>query len=1039
MCEITIRQSCVDTNEMPNWIDLRNIVENVCFARWVPCEKLVERIENVNRRNNYWNICSPSYGITGDDWECQLGDIEMPTLSDDSDNVYGVNNLSYLQQQLKGYDAESNNQSSSSSQEELAEEPTEHSEMAHDDIDNELSSDNSTSNANEDESSGDGAADTVDETENKADMIPIPTTSIDPPSTVATQLQRLSQIIKGLNSESNQSSDLGPADLNEFLTHEKIKSEKASSKEVGSSSLSNARPFPSDGRISPSDLDQILDLQKKLNKLGLTRDALSTPATPVNYAVTGSGYYPADATTVHINSAAPMQNPMFPEPGYSSSQIVVNRPGGSVLFSLPTPQYSQEHSRPQQQKPEQQKLGSTISEETLKKLLDLSKQMSTTSQPSSIPGFIPPTNPTNLYGQPIIRPVIFNVPVPILTSYDRADSSHDEYGGNIDRMQSVESKRPLQKIASVSGQVENEGMNIEHRPDDVSLSTVIHNHIPITISNPNPSQSTVNRFKGISSTPWPYLDEAKLQKYDSYGHRRPNENTDLNNYYPYPPFQDTVSYNRPHSHEEQHLYENHRLPPTQETPAHYVKISQSPPDEYPTYPSGVIKSHQPMPTFSSDDSSYTTKFYTPQPHLNNYNVNRLVPVAQSYPTIQPDNFFPNRRPIHSPTLPTYMNQVTGYSASPFKSGSSERPYDDDSHEDTYGGGGGGDDSSFSSNQNQDDFGDSAEQTSNEEFGNPNPSQNSQNENMLNLLANYNNALLTQSITSTVSTNSGDSSGEKHHQQKPSFQYSTNPFQTEKHKQFVNLGGNFISLESYQSQIEPFLPDDSLLSTRIEVLTCATGVRQANSTDCTKYFVCNSKTGKVLSYSCPPYTAFNPATKICNAKTYAECYPDTIKTEITIESNKRNQQQAKLTLLQAQRIRDEALKAQQLAHLIKLETQKILDSSKRRVGVAGKATLAPARRPTQAPTRLKKVPQRQGAQANASANQTRKSGKRRIPCRAEGKLADNLSIYNYFLCFKDKDGKMRARRLLCPAKLIFCASSKVCTSAQRCLNGTSKPN
>lgn len=598
----------------------------------------------------------------------------------------------------------------------------------------------------------------------------------------------------------------------------------------------------------------------------------------------------------------------------------------------------------------------------------------------------------------------------------------------------------MQKIASVSGHIESDDMNFEHRPDDIGLSTVIHNHIPITISNPNPTHSTVHRYQGGSSTPRPHLDDQNSQQqeqqlYDSYGHRRPNEHSDLNNYYPYPPFEESVSHNRPSPYNHQRpsptpynnnipsQYGNQRLPPTQETPTHYVKISQSPPDEYPSYNSGIISAHQPIPTFSSDDSGYTTKFYTPSPHLNNNNVNHLVPVEQTYPTLQPTSYIPNRRPSYAPTSSTYM---TGYSPSSLKTGSSERPYDDESNEDIYGG---GNDGSLTS---QDDLSGSAEQISNEVYGNVNTDQSSENEQVMDLLANYNNVQtqngLTQTISSTVSSGGGGRPSASN-QKNPLFEYS--PSQSEKHKQFVNLGGNFISLESYQSSIEPYLPSNSMLSTRIEVLTCATGVRQANSTDCTKYFVCNSKTGKVLSYSCPPYTAFNPDTKICNAKTYSECYPNTMKTKITIDTNKRIQQQAQLSLLQAQRIKNEALKAQQLAHMIKLETQKILDANKRRVGVGAKATSAPASLPMAASTQLKKGQQRVPAQTN-STGQIRQGGKRRIPCRAEGKLADNLSKYNYFLCFKDKEGKMRARRLLCPAKLMFCASTKLCTSAHRCV-------
>lgn len=964
----------------------------------------------------------------------------MPTLNDDTDNVYGVNNLNYLQQQLKGYDAETSKQENEitpTSQEADNSESTSQNEIGDGDGLSSSPGDNSTSSPNDEESSGDGSP---DDSENKTDFIPIPTSTYDPPSTVATQLQRLSQIIKGLSSDGNQSSDLGPDDLNEFLTLQKIKSEKPATKESMSIS-SNARPFPSNGKINPNDLDQILDLQKRLNKLASTRDALSTPATPVGYTVTGSGYYPADATTVHINAATPMQNPSFPDPGFSSSQIVVNRPGGSVLFSLPfgNGQYgSQEQQQSPQPSAQPPKQENAISEETLKKLLDLSKLMSTTNHPVNIPGFITPTDATGFYGQQFVRPLFYNIPVsgvpmPFLANYDGKNAYN--YLGGIDRMQTEDSKRPMEKIASVAGHIESDGLNVEHRPDDIGLSTVIHNHIPITISNPSSTHSTVHRPHGISTTARPYTDENNQQpQYDSYGFRRPNQQSEVGNYYPYPPL-DPVTQDRVNSYDQQRpsptpynsgsVHGNQHFS-TQDTPTHYVKISQSPPDEYPSYNPSIITAHQPLPTFSSDDSSYTTKFYTPTPHLSNHNVNQFVPVEQTYPTLRPNSFIPNRRPLFAPTLPTYMDHVTDYGLPALKTGSSERPFDDLSSEDVYGGEVPDD---GASNQ------DSLEQLSNEGIDNSHVAHT--NQQVLNLFSNYKNAL-TQSISSTVSSDGltkansvvSTSSSTNNNDQKPLFEY--NPVQTEKHKQFVNLGGNFISLESYQDAIEPYLSSNSLLNTRIEVLTCATGVRQANTTDCTKYFVCNSNTGKVLSYSCPPYTAFNPDTKICNAKTYAECYPNSIKTKITIEDNKHKQHQ--LSLLQAQRIKNEALKAQQLAHLIRLETEKILDANKRRVGVGGKATLPPSTLP---PNHRKKVPHRQTTHASTSADQTRKGGKRRIPCRTEGKLADNLSSTHYFLCFKDKDGKMRARRLLCPAQLNFCANTKVCTSTQRCGKSSSE--
>lgn len=940
-----------------------------------------------------------------------MGDNEPQIFNDDTDNVYGVNNLNYLQQQLKGYETESDRESD---QEEKYFEDNDTVIMTHSRPNKriDISAEGNSNGGGEVESSGDGAGESdTDEAETKSELISIPPDS-DP--TVSSHLQRLSQLIKSLSSDHNQSFELGADDLNEFLAIHKIKANNGISKDFFFNA--HSQPVPSNGQINPNDLDQILDLQKKLNNLGLSRDTLSTTPAPVAHFVSGNGYYPYDATTVHIKAANKLKNPRFPDASYSTSQIVVNRPGGSVVFSLPNANVQHPPN----------KNDASISEDTLKTLLELSKHMTTSNQPSNAQNYIPPST-AGAYLQPIIQPVYYKLPIheipyPILTNYDnkKQDQMHDD-------------DYSMQKISSVGGHIDSDAI-IDHKPDDVGLSAVIHNHIPITIANPNPTDSYINKYhtQSISTTAQPYTLQ---DQHDSYGNKRP-EQTNLNyNYYSYPPYNEDVSYNRPQydvqrptSNYEYNYGNRGSQPPTAET--QYVQISHSQHDAYsPPYNQGVISANRPIPNYNSDDNNYAQKYYTPTPHLNDRNVNNYVNVKQKpFPTFQPTEYNPhtsasNPRPTYADTPTTYLHHAQNYnSANKLEHGFNNYAQSEENDADT---------DNHNSNENDE----TNDENENNEY-NSNVDQSQTNENVMNLLANYN----TKSISNGIGGNV---------EKKPLFEYS--PTQSENHKQFVSLGGNFLSLETYQNSIEPYLQKNSQLSAQIEILTCATGVRQANSTDCTRYFVCNAKTGKVLSYACPPYTAFNADTKICNAKTYSECFPGAIKNQITISENKRIQQQAQQSLIEAQHIKNEAVKAQHLAYLIKLETQKILNSAtgghigsnKKKIPNGAKATSAPAsfvynsgKRPhnkQQLPTHHRLPQQQQQHQQHNAANNNnqRKRAKRKIACRTEGKLPDSLSKYNYFLCFKGKDGKMRARKLQCPAQLIFCANTKMCTSNQRC--------
>lgn len=938
-----------------------------------------------------------------------------------------MNNLSYLKDQVKGYDADGDK----SDEDEEGEE-----EELNDDVDDNENvlvtmSNNGTisfesssnSSGNEIESSGDGEDES--DLENKSSYIPIPNNS---DGMVSSQLQRLSQLVRKVNN--NQHADLTADDLNQYLSLHKLVHQKYSSN-------TKAEPVPHNKLIEDHHLKQILDLQKRLNKLANSRDAYSTPPTPVKFTVTGNGGYPADATTLHIKATNGLKSPQFPDVAHSTSQIVVNRPGGSVVFRLP-------HSDYPTKKPNKKKPENHISEDTLKTLLELTKNMA--NQAPNTPNFVHSLPSSNGgYAPPIIQPVLYNFPWEKLTMSSLFDTFNPQ---KFDKIQNDDGS--MEKISSVKVSVP-ATPNGSSEPDDTGPTTIIHNHVPITIAHPSPSNSIVNRFHAASTTARPTDD-----RYDSYGNKKP-EHTDLNNYYPYPPFSEnqqqnpsiiqkhpsvastmTTYYSSPFSTQQTSYNANVEEP-------HYIQIAQSQPDHYvPVYPSNaIVNGMRPIPTFASINGGYTQKFfsaYTPQPHISENNVNDIVHINQKspYPTLRPVNYVPIAT-ASSPT-PSYVESPSSFGHFHKHQQIADKiDHFIDSNEPN------DSDGSNEANSNQ--------YENNDDYVNSNVDQHS-NENVMDVLANYNSHKKTDSLENISGMGGSGNSGGGMAQiipniggeTKPSNKYKPTQIQGN-HKQFVNLNGNFMSLETYQQTIEPYIQKNSALSSQIEVLTCATGVRQANSTDCTRYFVCNEKTGKILSYSCPPYTAFSGDTKICTADTYSKCFLGDLN---QIDSKFSPQ----MSMLEAHRIKSEAVKAQQLAHLIKMETNKILSSAnqvryKQQMMNGGKSTTQTIQ-PTPIPTQPAKIVQQQlyrkpqinqtpitpsasPQRQNVKNRQTNKKpqGKRKIPCRKEGKLVDNLSQHHYFLCFKDQQQKMRARRLQCPAKLTFCPSSLVCTSKDRC--------
>ncbi|GAB0098873.1 hypothetical protein DMENIID0001_146770 [Sergentomyia squamirostris] len=237
---------------------------------------------------------------------------------------------------------------------------------------------------------------------------------------------------------------------------------------------------------------------------------------------------------------------------------------------------------------------------------------------------------------------------------------------------------------------------------------------------------------------------------------------------------------------------------------------------------------------------------------------------------------------------------------------------------------------------------------------------------------------------------------------------------------INLKGNYFNYETYRDTILPLLSDtDGSLASSIEILSCSMGVRQPNTTDCTRYFVCNPKTGDLLSYSCPPFTGFNAQSKICDARTYALCNPAAVQNRFTISENKRIQYEAQKALEEAKKIRDEAIRAQKLAALLRLQTQ---NSIKQTASMQmSKPVVIPQRvQSTRRPTKVR-----------PSSSGTRVK-KKRYRCETDGgAVPDTASIFKYIVCYKGSNGKWRRHFMTCSKGLVFCTRMRKCTLQRKC--------
>ncbi|XP_037959120.1 myb-like protein A [Teleopsis dalmanni] len=778
---------------------------------------------------------------------------------------------------------------------------------------------------------------------------PKPSENIDPKLTE--HLQRLSQLIDSLkqkyqNKNAEEQPELRPDQLNAFLAHFNIKNKydmtnptstdfsdhhKASFPQTIDSTIHQIETPPTNDTSSQEGLDKKLDPEMK----------------------------------VMLTNSFPKQ---YGKSGYSNSQIVVNRPEGSVMFNLP--QYPIEH----QFLPHAVDYSHTspkISEDTLKTVYELSQQM---IADQNVPNVIPNTN---FYGQPILQPVF--LPANIFSG-QRPHESH--FSTNYNNPNNVkhyiddnyDNKYVRHRNNYNSHKKGSYSDNAYSKPG----TTIIHNNvIPVHISSTNSAEKAI---------------------LDTYGHNLgiiPNiENTFSNNHKQY---QNNI---------------NKFITITTVRPV----ISTTDTNQYVTqYPSSfntelTATTNRPFKYQSTPEM--IVDYYTPSSHLSNDNVNKLFQISDTYSTVQHDNIpqpidldRPNSN--HQPTAysqsihvdPIFPEQIHPSKVKISPNSQKYESMEDDTDEIVY--------------------------NLNSQYHHHSPQiydkvyEKKPDVNTILPLSNLYMPRPESSVSSSF---------------KPKYpiygianqpnSYSNNNYN--ENNQLVNIGGNFMSYKLFRNSILPLfgnIPPENDLD-NIEVITCAAGVRQPNATDCTRYYVCSKKDGKILSYSCPPYTAFNSQTRICDAYTYSVCNPTALVSAYTVNENKRIQLEAMKALQEAKKKRDQTLKAQNMGNLL-LQYDNQLDHIKNPENGYIKSNV-----PNAYSHQL--VPVAPTVTTTAKPIVLTGVKKRKYYCKEGDKIADQTSVYSYFVCYKNSSGVMKGHKMTCSKGLLFCSQTTLCTLPSKCV-------
>ncbi|XP_052852890.1 uncharacterized protein LOC128262590 [Drosophila gunungcola] len=788
-----------------------------------------------------------------------------------------------------------------------------------------------------------------------------PGSPIDPNLTA--HLQRLSQLIDGLQQTYQKTdkpqAEMRPDQLNAFLAHFDIKNRyemmnpMEQTTQITTSTTTTEEPKTTPKLPEPN-----------LNKSRLQEHLSHHRLQP--------------ETKLMLSNSLPYSTHGSTGQGYANSQIVVNRPEGSVMFALPSGYgmsqeqaggnaYANHHPV---QSHEYSDHEPKISEDTLKTVLELSKQMIAAQ---NLPKVLPNPGFNGAYYQPILQPVFVSPQGnPFQQYYGMPPPLNPHYMQN--------------KKHSSGGS--SSGYN---KPS----TTIIHNNvIPVHLSSTNSGEKEVLDTYGNSLGVYPSMDKhvTSNQEYMTTG-RPISVTTTASTYGSQSPFASDYTLTTPRPFEQQ---------PSAATVATY---------------------------------------YTPSPHLGEHNANRVYQPTESYPTMnmpRPMDMFPGQIDADRVSIRPNSQKIESMEM------------DEDMIKANYGSGNANANGNGNGNGN----------------GNTLPHVLTYSSDMSQQLASGS-GYLEQSYNHQQHQQHQQ---QQHHHRHPYMPRPTmsssiysdtdghmemsmytsspniNPFKAENLKypgsnspngQLVNFNGNFISLDVFQKSILPLMTKSSSALNElgnVEVITCQPGVRQPNQTDCTRYFVCSKKDGKVLSYSCPPYTGFNKQTRICDAPTYAQCgNAMPAFNGYTIDSNRRLQMEAIKMLSEAKRRQEAALKAQSIANLLQQ-----YGNSQQQVGngissniendpVDSYAINLPEvnlATTTSRPTIIQ-------SNQNQNIGSSGPAKKRKYYCKEGDKIPDQTSISSYFVCYKNAQGQMKGHKMSCSKSLLFCPKTLMCTLASKC--------
>lgn len=249
-------------------------------------------------------------------------------------------------------------------------------------------------------------------------------------------------------------------------------------------------------------------------------------------------------------------------------------------------------------------------------------------------------------------------------------------------------------------------------------------------------------------------------------------------------------------------------------------------------------------------------------------------------------------------------------------------------------------------------------------------------------------------------------------------------------------------------------DDAPVEPPKEQLICTPVVqRQANRTDCFRYYVCNSKTKEVLAYTCPIFTAFNDQTKFCDSQSYDACRK--------MKDQEKNQQKIyKAANIALEKVKKESQKVERIASLMRKkhfprrnpyqplkqfyepddsineqenpayeaeeeeeQDQSYYPTSYMQEQNIRKPMLFRQKLATESPVPVfKPKPPRKTST---------KKKKKKVKCSDAGNIVDPDSSSSYWHCFKGTDGRMKRINRKCTSNFIFCPTTRFCSPENRC--------